>query len=73
MNIKGLILNEYLASKANTIYLTYVWNLKKLIKADKQKPHRYREQIAGCQRQGVGRGGQDERKVVQRHRLSVVR
>ena len=53
---------DQLKSFAILYDLTYMWNLNK---NQKHQAHRYREQIGGCQRQGVGVGemGEGRQKV----------
>ena len=51
MDLEGMMLSEISQRKTNTIYFTYIWNLKNKTNKTKQKyTHRYREQTRGCQR-----------------------
>ena len=54
VDLEGIILSEISQTKINTIYFTYLWNLKnKINEQTKQKQtHRYREQTDGCQMGG---------------------
>ena len=64
MELKGIMLkwNKSYRERQILYDLTYMWNLKK--QNPKNQPHRYREQISGCQRCGgggeMGKGSQKE-------------
>ena len=53
MNLEGIVLNEIIHRGRQTLYTTFMWNLKKhsnLGNITKQKwAHRHREQTSGCQ------------------------
>ena len=56
MELKGIMLSELSQTQKGILYdLSYTSNLKKQ-KQKTHQGHRYREQIGGCQRQGVGGG-----------------